>query len=127
MDFRERNINLSFHSFMHSLVGWFGFLKGFIYLFFKTGTGKKERERNIDVWLPLACPSLETWPTTQACALTGNRTGNPLVLRLVAQSTESHQLRPFSPFESPKRGKKVAKRKFKTRASWYVQIHSVFL
>ena len=37
--------------------------------------------RNINVWLPLACPLLETWPTTQACALTGNWTGNPLVLR----------------------------------------------
>ena len=35
----------------------------------------------MDVWLPLACPLLETWPTTQACALTGNRTGDPLVRR----------------------------------------------
>ena len=40
-------------------------------------------ERNID-WLPLASiPLLGTWPTTQACALTGNRTGNPLVHSLV--------------------------------------------
>ena len=31
-----------------------------------------ERERNINVWLPLAYPVLGTWPTTQACALTGN-------------------------------------------------------
>ena len=28
-------------------------------------------------------PSLGTWPTTQACALIGNRTGNPLVHRLL--------------------------------------------
>ena len=40
-----------------------------------------ERERNINVWLPLAYPVLGTWPTTQACALTGNRTSDPLVRR----------------------------------------------
>ena len=38
---------------------------------------EKERERNINVWLPLAHPLLGTWPTT--CALTGNRTSHPLV------------------------------------------------
>ena len=32
--------------------------------------------------LALTCPQLGTWPTTQACALTGNRTGDPLVHRL---------------------------------------------
>ena len=31
--------------------------------------------------MPLARPLLGTWLTTQACALTGNRTGNPLVHR----------------------------------------------
>ena len=36
------------------------------------------RERNINVWLPLVCPPLGTWPATQACALTGNRTSDPL-------------------------------------------------
>ena len=41
------------------------------------------RERNINVWLPLTRPLLGTWPTTQACALTGNRTSDPLVLRLM--------------------------------------------
>ena len=39
------------------------------------------RERNINVWLPLECPLLGTWPTTQACALTGNITSDPLVHR----------------------------------------------
>ena len=33
------------------------------------------------MWLPLMHPLLGTWPTTQACALTGNRTSDPLVLR----------------------------------------------
>ena len=41
-----------------------------------------ERETNINVWLPLTCPPLGTRPATQACALTGNRTGNPPVCRL---------------------------------------------
>ena len=53
------------------------FFKDFIYLFLEKGEGRgKERKRNINVWLPLACPQLGTWPTTQACALTGNRTGD---------------------------------------------------
>ena len=50
------------------------FLKDFIYLFiFREREGReKERERNINVWLPLTCSKLGTWPTTQACAPTGN-------------------------------------------------------
>ena len=40
---------------------------------------EKERGRNISVWLPLVCLLLGTWPVTQACALTGNQTNNPLV------------------------------------------------
>ena len=48
------------------------------YLFTFKGR-EKESERNINVWLPLMQPALGTWPTTQACALTGNQTGNPLV------------------------------------------------
>ena len=39
-------------------------------------------EGNINVWLPLMCPLLGTWPITQACTLTGNRTGDPLVHRM---------------------------------------------
>ena len=49
-----------------------------LYLFIFRGEG---RERNINVWFPLACPLPGTWPATQACALTGNRTSNPLVHR----------------------------------------------
>ena len=41
-----------------------------------------KRERKINVWLPLTCLLLGTWPTTQACALTRTRTSNPLVHRL---------------------------------------------
>ena len=36
---------------------------------------------NIHVWLPLTRPLLGTWPTTQACTLAGNQTGDPLVCR----------------------------------------------
>ena len=42
---------------------------------------EKERERNINVWLSLARPLLGTWPSTQACALTGNWTSALLVHR----------------------------------------------
>ena len=42
---------------------------------------EKERERNTNVWLPLACPQLGNWPATQACVLTGNQTTDPLVCR----------------------------------------------
>ena len=49
----------------------------FISLFLERGEGReKERERNIHVWLPLMLPQVGTWPTTQACALTGNRMGD---------------------------------------------------
>ena len=59
------------------------FFKDFIYLFLDRGAGRKEkREININLWLPLVHPHLGTWPTTQACALTGNWTSNPLVHRL---------------------------------------------
>ena len=67
------------------------FFKDFIYLFLDRGQGReKERERNINVWLPPTCPPLGTWSTTQACALTGNQTGDPLVCKYT-QSTEPHQ------------------------------------
>ena len=56
----------------------------FYYLFLERGEGReKERERNTNMWLPLKCPQLGTWPATQACALTGNQTSDPLVLRSV--------------------------------------------
>ena len=42
-----------------------------------------ERDRNINVWFPLTHPLLGTRPATQACALTGNRTCDPLVHRSV--------------------------------------------
>ena len=55
------------------------FVISFIYSFLERGEEEKEREIKINVWLPLMHLLLGTWPTTQACALTGNRTGDPLV------------------------------------------------
>ena len=56
------------------------FCKDFIYLLLERGVGReKERERNINVWLPVAHPLLGTWPAAQACDLTGNQTGNSMV------------------------------------------------
>ena len=45
---------------------------------FKERGGEGERVRETS---PLTRPLLGTWPTTQACALTGNQTGDLLVLR----------------------------------------------
>ena len=57
------------------------FLKIF-YLFLERGEGReKEEERSINVQLRLARTLPRTWPATQACALTGNRTSHPLVRR----------------------------------------------
>ena len=54
----------------------------FIYLFRVRGEErKKERERNISVRVPLEWPPPVTQPATQASALTGNQTSDPLVLR----------------------------------------------
>ena len=52
-------------------------LKIYLLIYFlERGEGReKERERNVDQ-LPLARPRMGTWPSTQACALTGNRAGD---------------------------------------------------
>ena len=63
---------------IEALIIHFLFFKGFISLFLERK--EKEREGNINVWLH-SCPLLGTWLATQACALTGNRTGNSLVRR----------------------------------------------
>ena len=58
------------------------FKKYFIYLFLERWERReKERERNIDVWLPLSSLMSPTGDLAQVCALTGNQTGNPLVPR----------------------------------------------
>ena len=44
--------------------------------------GNEGEREGVNVWLPLERPLLGTWPATQACALIGNGTGEPLVHRL---------------------------------------------
>ena len=64
------------------------FFLRFIFLFLERGQRKeKERERstceiNIHL-LSFTHPQLGTWPTTQACALTGNRTSDLSICRPV--------------------------------------------
>ena len=54
------------------------------YLFLERVEGREtERERNINVWLPLMHLLLGTCPTTQECALTGNQSGDSLFQRPV--------------------------------------------
>ena len=66
---------------IYDLQSWGNFFKRF-YLFIFRERGKKgERERNINVWLPLECLPPGTLPPTQACTLTGNPTGDLLVYR----------------------------------------------
>ena len=65
------------------IITLFLFFSRFYVLIFRQKVREKERKRNINVWLPLMCPPLGIWPATQACALTGNLTGNPLVCRPV--------------------------------------------
>ena len=75
---------------------WEKKIEDFIYLCLDRREGReKERERNINVCLPLLCPLLKTWPATQACALTGNRTSDPLVHR-PELSPLSHTSQSFS-------------------------------
>ena len=68
----------------------FYFFKDIIYLFLEIEEGReKERERNINQWL-LVRPQMGTWPAIQACALTRNQTGDPLVCDNT-EPTEPHQ------------------------------------
>ena len=48
--------------------------------------------------LPLARPRLGTWPKTQACALTGNRTGDLLACGTVLNALNQARQRSLSPF-----------------------------
>ena len=71
--------------FSHTFTFFF-FLFFFIFYLFTFRERRKEGERegeNINVWLPLERPQPGTRPTTQACALTGNQTHDPVVCRQV--------------------------------------------
>ena len=60
----------------------FYFILNFTYLFLETKEGRKrEGEKHQCVVASRVPPPLGTWPATQACALTGNQTGDTLVHR----------------------------------------------
>ena len=63
------------HSGLHSMFNTL--LKILLIYFYREGR-ERERERNINVCLPFACPQAGTWP---ACTLIGNQTGDPFVFR----------------------------------------------
>ena len=54
------------------------------------------------VYLSHMHPSLGTWPTTQACALTGNRTSDPLVRRLALNPLSHTSQARYLTFNEPK-------------------------
>ena len=70
---------ISFTAPLHTL--YVSFIRFYLFIFRERGR-EGEREGNISMWLPDVYPLLGTWPTTQACALTGNWTCNPLVCNL---------------------------------------------
>ena len=79
--------DIAIHLWIHIVVCLhfpFFFKRFYLFIYFQRGEGKeKERQRNINVWLPPDCPPLGAWPATQSCTLTGNQTSNPLVHRPV--------------------------------------------
>ena len=80
-------IGMSYWLFYFYFLFIFYFLKDFIYFFLERGEGREnERERNINVWLLLRTCTQGAWPATQACALTGNQTSDPLVHRPLVNS-----------------------------------------
>ena len=59
----------------------FFLLRFYLFIFKERGReGEREREKR---QLSLTWPLLGTWPATQAYTLLGNRTGDPLVCRLL--------------------------------------------
>ena len=62
---------------------WTFFFLDFTYLFiFREGKGGRKKGRGTSMCgCLLQDPQLGAWPTTQACALTGNQTGDPFVCR----------------------------------------------
>ena len=66
------------------------FFKDFIY-FYTEGRGERKRGRETSMRGCLMHPLLGAWSSIQAYALTGNRTGDPLVHRSALKSTEPHR------------------------------------
>ena len=61
---------------------YFYFLKDFIYIFLERGREGESERGKYQCVVVFMWPPLRTRPTTQACALTGNQTSDPLVCSL---------------------------------------------
>ena len=81
--------------FFNMFVQVYLFVLDFYLLIFRGERKDKERER-----LPLTWPPLGTWPATEACALTGNQTSNPLVCRSMLSSLSYSNQGVFSVFNT---------------------------
>ena len=68
------------------------FLKAFMYLFLERRREGEERERNLNVWLPLVHPLLGTWSITKAYICPDWESNQqPFGSQSGTQSTEPHQ------------------------------------
>ena len=67
---------------VNTVIFTYLFLKDFIY-FQREREGEREGMKYQRVFASHVVPPLGTWPATQACALTGNQTSDPLVHRPV--------------------------------------------
>ena len=63
------------------VLGVISFVSLVFFLIFRERGKERESEGNNNVWLPLWRRLLGTWPTTQACALTGHPSSDPFVHR----------------------------------------------
>ena len=80
------------HAFYISTERVFIYFLKVLLIFFYSGEGrKKERERNINVWLPLTRPLLATWLAAQAHDLDWESNHGPIDLQAGTQSTEPCQ------------------------------------
>ena len=85
---------------MNSTLFFFFFKKRFYPFIFRERAREWVRGRGTSMCSCLSCaPPLGTWPTTQACALTGNQTGNSLVHRLVLNTLSYTSQGYFSTFK----------------------------
>ena len=104
--------------------------KDFVYLFLERGReGEREGERHQCV--VASYPLMRTWPITQAHALTGNRTGNPVVCRPVlhplsntSQGNSSNILNIEFPYGLAILFLSIYPREMKTFTNFYVNVHN---
>ena len=67
---------------MNKIKKFFYFLIFYLFLFLDRGKEKEKRRRETSMCGCLLREPHKTWSATQACALTGNQTSDPLVHRL---------------------------------------------